>query len=594
MPDKAFGPYRHLTFRISTSPSGADSVVVDPSGDFKITREPGTDDAFYFRDKLSGPLTFREADYALLLGIEQSTDRCQDLYLLLDIRSYAGGPIVYTWVGTFTCNECEFIRPRCQVKVSPLPADGYQKLFEDWDRPVNLLAARNFNPVGGDLRTVKAELGTLPTGQAVEFKRIGNDVEADYVGVDGWAPFLRNTSYIRNGRREEHLIVFHYVLKGLLMEPDELGSYEPRDLSDQGWQFYTRNDTISPPTADYVKTPEIAGFKPYVIGTFDDWWHTEGGRRPKYGETLLVLPCGQKPSDFGFANAGYIEVTGPDPTGANNSPQCASCLNLRRTLRNDNCKSLWWKFGQFSFKRCFPLLDGLYHLLLQTAPQLLPPRPEDLSSFFTHPVNPVTKSTGVNNELPTLLLSAGSDVKRYGASEPATRLLISLKQFVEDICAMFDLGYFVDSGTGLFRIEHRSFFESQPASVVLDLRPTGEFARTANLTDSYTYRNEKLPKYEQLQITAAMTEEFEQGISFGEGEIEYSGACVNRREGQNTNTRTVSRLTGDIAGLVLSGDALPDSCIVVLSVEPDGSLREGNRRVSASQLLLRYHRHGRS
>ncbi len=375
------------------------------------------------------------------------------------------------------------------------------------------------------------------------------------------------------------------------MQRGETGAYEPRDLSNSGWQFFTRNDTVSPPTADYVKAPEIAGFKPYVIGNFDNWWHTEGGRNPIYGTTLLLLPCGSQPSQYGFANAGYIQVTGPG--GANNADM-GGCLNVRRRVsgNSDNPKSLWWKFGEFSFRRCIPLLDALHYLLSERAPTLLPPTPQDLSSFFSHPVNPVTGQSGVANELPGLLLSAGSDVKRYGASEPATRLQLSLKQLITDLCTLYDCGYDINPSTGWLRIEHRSFYEGRDAGLTLDLLPDGPNPR-AIAPPRYTYLSDKLPRYEQLTVSAAVTEDFTQDVSFTKGEWEYDGACVNQREGENTATRTVSRLTGDLAGLVLSGDALPDSCVALISAAPSGRVLDANRAVSASELLRRYHTYGR-
>jgi hypothetical protein len=582
--------YTDFTFLLSRGGSTGGAVEVFPALDtLGVSFEPGPDNAYYFREKLR-QLSFSGDDYRLLYGVENSADRCDTLHILLEARAYAGGPVGYQWRGTFTCSEVDWNPDQCIATVTPTPADGYQELFEEWDRPVNLLDMPAF--ATDSLRTVKAQLAELPQGQSLEFKRIDVNEQADTIGTDGWAQFLTNTSFIGNGLREHHLLVFRYVLKDVPMKQGPSGDYEPRDLSGSGWQFYTRNDAVSPPTADYVKAPEISGFKPYTIGTFNDWWHTEGGRRPKYGDTLLLLNCGQKPSDVGFANQGYIEVTG---TGGAFNQECGTCLNLRRNLRNDNCKSLWWKFGQFSFSRCFPLLDGLYYLLQQTAPDLLPPTSSDLSSFYHHPTNPVTGATGAANELPTLLLSAGSDVKRYGSSEPATRLLVSLKDFVADLCTLHDLGYYIDPVTGWFQLEHRSFFEAQQNGLTLDFTRTSTepYAEEATVPRAYSYLSDQLPRYEQLQVSGAVTEEFDRGVSFTLGEIEYSGACVNAREGQNTASRSASRLTGDVAGLVLSGDALPDSAIAVLAVNADGSLRDGNRALAASELLRVYHRYGR-
>lgn len=50
MPDLTYGPYGPLSFLLS---QGGTPVVGDPSlPDPKITREPGGEDTFYFRDKM--------------------------------------------------------------------------------------------------------------------------------------------------------------------------------------------------------------------------------------------------------------------------------------------------------------------------------------------------------------------------------------------------------------------------------------------------------------------------------------------------------------------------------------------------------------
>ncbi|NVO33205.1 hypothetical protein [Hymenobacter lapidiphilus] len=562
--------------------------VVYPTvgGSLKITRQ-AADDAFYLRDILSGALLLGGADdpetWRILYGLDNSADRCTPLFLLLDTRAYPGAEWKQRWRGTFTLNECSFNRSLCQVEVTPVADDGYRDVLENQEKEFNILSYST----SANRRAVRAQLATLAADTIIEFRRIDSNELGDFAGVEGWTTFLTNTSWITGVGRSRDVLIFRYRLNDDLMVPvpDSGGEYVPVDRSAQGWEplFETIDATVTPHTIDYVKAPEISGFPRagYKIGTYQDWF----GRI--YGDQLLLLPCGQSPP-----GPGYVQVTSP---GASNSDVCGGpCLNVRRSGNDVNCKSLFWRFGEFRFTRGFPLLDAVRGLLKATvagtsAVAIVPPTAAQLSDFFTNPVNPATGATGAANEVPGLLLSAASDVKRYGASEPATKVLISLKSMLDDLAALYDVGWFIDPVTGWFRIEHRAWREAGAGATVLDLTTAPETI----LSEAYSYRTDKLPRTEELTIAAALTQDAAKGYFFDKASIEYTGQCVNTREGQNKQTRSASRLTGDVAGMVLSGERLPDSALVLLAAAPDGLLQDGNRKAAASELLKRYHRRGR-
>jgi hypothetical protein len=192
---------------------------------------------------------------------------------------------------------------------------------------------------------------------------------------------------------------------------------------------------------------------------------------------------------------------------------------VRAFVATSNCCSIWWRFGDFAFGRSFRLVDALHHVLtLTVAPlgpegaALVPPTAVQLSNLFTLATNPATGETGAANELPRLLVSAASDVKRFGVSEPATKLLVSLKQFVGDLMAMYDVGWFIDPATGWFRIEHRSYLDGQRvSSSVLDLTAQPG----AILPRAYSYRRQQLPRYEELTIASASTDDDRMGLPGG-------------------------------------------------------------------------------
>ena len=604
-------------------------VPVVPSGGDLLTLEPGEGNEigpFYYRKKLAGPLVLSGADYRLVLGRERSRNRCQPIGLLVETRVHLAANWATEYVGTFTCNECEWDHDKGTVGIKPTTDDAYRLLTEGWDIDYNLLAVPD---AGATMRRpVSATLAVLSAGLSIEFLRIDTSQEGDYLGTDGWAAFLRNTSYIsasitQGGTRERYTILFRYRLVNVRMIAPvaPATAYQPVDKSAGGWAVLPGSENTTAHTIDYVKQPEIAGFKAYKISHYNNWQNptNTGGIPPRnrstpaYGNQLLLLPCGDLPSQHGYPNAGYLQVTGtqasgPSLGGANNAPECPTCLNVRAQVGTNECKSLWWAFGQFRFTRCIPLLDAIHGLLARTiqgpppavgevaAPvpaslaALLPPTPALLSDFFSNPTNPATGETGAANELPRLLVAAASDVKRYGASEPATRLLLNLKALLTDLSALYDVGAFIDPNTGWLRIEHRSYLAGRRATgLVLDLTALPE----AILPRAYTYRQQQLPRFEELNVANASTEDVTAGTSFRTAAIRYASDCANPREGQNRTSLTVSRVTGDVAALVLSGDAIPDNAVALLAPDAAGQLADGNSAVSATRLLQRYHREGR-
>jgi hypothetical protein len=608
-----------------------------------LSREPGEDPtgagAFYYRDALAGPFEFSGVDFQRLYALETSADRCQNVGFLLEARPHVYAPWQRIYTGTFTCNECSKWNPAaCTVTVTPVTDDAYRLFLENYEREFNILDCPTTRV------SVQAQLATLASGITIEFKRIDQDEQADYVGTDAWTLFYTNNSQIYRPiagpatgqafQANHDVLIFRYLQRAVpYVNVASAGStpvYVMLDRSSTGWSpvLTTANLALTPPTVDYVKEPAIAGFKPYKLTGYGDntpFYRTEGdgkgkgiylygstavvsgafsgglfssyaavgyalgaeGAAPQYGGYLgefLSLNIGKKPSDYGYLDSDYVSIY--DTAGA---------LNARVNVDSDQQRALFWKFGNFRFGRCFPLRDALYSLLSQTLAaygntSLLPPTADKLSDFLTNPLNPATGDTGTANEVPRLLVSAASDVKRYGASEAATRLLISLKQLLADLSTLYNAGWFVDPATGWLRFEHRVYLETS-VTQQLDLRDLPEVL----FPGSYDYRLDKLARFEELDIAGANTEDLTLGLWFGKSIIDYGlGGCVNQREGQNRVSLSSARLTGDVAAMVLNSDSVPDSALALLAPDPYFKLPNANREVAATNLQLRYWRWGRA
>jgi hypothetical protein len=605
----------------STS-GGANTLTVTPD-------ERG----FYYRPALNNPLIFQGNDYLWLYALDHSANRCEPVGLLLETRPHVYEAFRHEAQFVFKCNDCTWDYDACTATVKPVLDDAYRLLLDNYETEYNILLPYDMPRVN-----VTAQLATIAEGINIEFKRIDRDDQADYVGSAGWALFWDDQSSIYQGKfaipqfsQARDLVIFRYRQRGYKLSPIPNTSpqlYAITDRSRDGWEpIYPDGaaqggNAVNIPSIDYVKTPSIAGFKPYKLtgnggGTpFLRVAHLGDPKGPQYGLNngayglytygageFLSLDCGQMPGDAGYDNSEWLEVTGADGYGANSAEACdGRGLTIREVVDETHDRRIFWRFGNFTFTRCFRLLDGLHNLLTQTvAPygglSLVPPLPDMLSEFLTADPNPATGDQGEANEIPRLLLSAGSDIRRFGATEAATRLLISLKQFLDDVCALYNCGWFIDPATGFFRLEHRVYLETQHGSgVELDLTaiPEGILPRVV------TYRTAQLPRYEQLTIANANTEDIPQGdvtrgSYYAESNIDYGlDACVVTKQGSNRTTVSSVRLTGDVPAAILNGESLPDSALFVLAPSTDMRLPDANRRVAANRLQQRYWRYGRA
>lgn len=626
-------------------------------GDVKLAGELSEEDfTFYFSDKLSGPLVFSGDDYKLLSGIENSVDRCLSIGLLLEGRPRVGAPWGTMWQGVFSCAEQGSIwnRDRCTFSVSVPTLDKYTALRENWDTQINLLdypGTGQFKDSYAPRRTVTASLATLAAGIDIEFKRIDKDQEGDYLSSDDkWAVFWRDNSYIYNDRGvgalsgfviSRNLVIFRYRLR---RRPLVLSgtTYVVVDMTSSG--YYPIGDadtTVTPPVIDYAKTPDLANFRPATLtgfGSNTPFKETgeyvynaagNGGLLSTHGSitgnVFLSLPCGDLPSQHGYQNGDYIRITGPEggyvgggpgglgAGGANNAENGGTCLNIREEIDDNRPRSIYFRFGSFRFTRSFPLPDALRFMIERTgAPYIggvaqhevpgvlaiMPPTNAYLSDFYTAETNPVTAASGAANEARRLYISAASDIVRFGFTEAADRLMISLRQFLTDVCALHNLRWFVDSATGYLRVESLAYIVNQYGSgPVRDLTAIPD----AILPAVYTTRQDQLPRYDDLTIASASTvlgAQVSTGVyetDFGHGVTDYGiSSCTNGREGQNRNTTSVTRFTGDVTGMVLNGATVPDNAIAILAVDDNGRLIDANRPLAASRLMQRYHLYERS
>lgn len=556
----------------------------------------------------------------------------------------------------FTCNNCTFDPDKGTATVEPATDDAYRALLENYEQEFNLLPPESGpyavprQDVLAQLQVLAAgiqiEFGHI--GADVQADYAGKDGWAVFWYDDAVVSGTPNDALVifRYIRRQVSQLEYN----GTYYWPDYSQSGFERVL-ESSTEFQNPAGDPPPPQpwkADYVKTPDIQSFTPPrltgqgvntpfrvngiytydsagrggpgIPGAIERFYLLPGtpslSNVGDNAQSFLACEFGQGPADYGLDPNEWVKVTGPNSIpygaeagGANSSPDCTGTLNIRVAAGDVQCREVYWRFGSFVFDRCFPVVDAVHWLLRQTGTPpldptnptytlpvqpavqaLLPPTATQLSDFFTVPANQATDETGAANELPRVLVCAGSDVKRFNASEAASRVMVSLKVFLADLAAAYDIGWFIDPDTGWLRLEHRAWrYGKQQNGAQLDLTTIEDAA----LPRQHSFRTESLPRFEEVKVANALTYTPDAALNYATAFFDYGDTpCASPSPGSNRSTRTLSRLTGDVPALVLSGASLPDNCIALLAPDANGRLPDANAKCSASELLRRYHRYG--
>lgn len=518
---------------------------VNPLGIGKLKSEKDGENIF-FRTKLSGDLIFIENDFNILLDLEQSSERCTEV--LFRIEKHCGLEFKPFWNGTFSMNEAKVNLSKCTISVSIRPDDPYRKIIDYYSKEYNILEA----PATDSIQA------KFDFNEQFEFKDIGGDTIGDH--GDTWALFLQERYWIdgdwnSQGKHQNVDIIFR-----LVTTRDFVNGFPP-ELS--SWTLIDANYTTL--KAKYAKAPDLYNFKPYL------WrFQSDFNRYPE----LKQIGCGAA-----FDQTKYIR--------AFNLNDQNGCYNLRTDIDDNRWVSLIWEFGTFHFTRNRKLLDVINFLLKKVYTEASHATSANISEFFTASTN---YATGAANKVKNLLIAHKSDIVSWNSSEAATKGVASLKAILENLRDMFQVYWFLDA-TGKFRLEHISYIE---AIGEIDFT-VAKYQKYLEGKKAYEYEKAKMPRFEKLVFGDTESEDFAQGL------IEYSSACVNYDEGQDTKEKNISIFTTDIENLIVNASR-SRSGFVLLSHEGGVITKEAgdvtgrilnNAHLSAANLMKHYFDYGR-
>jgi hypothetical protein len=211
-------------------------------------------------------------------------------------------------------------------------------------------------------------------------------------------------------------------------------------------------------------------------------------------------------------------------------------------------------------------------------------------------------SPGINyvtaepNRLMHLMMAQKSDIINPGASQPATRGMLSFNDLMLMLREIFQVYWLIENGN--LRLEHVSWF-SRTANPNYDLTTADKFKYIIG-KGIYFYEKEKMPKYERYKWSEAQT------TDFVGAEISYDSACVNQDSKSNILNHAPGNITTDIEYIFNEPDAIEKTGFVLLVNDLVGStytisseigllsgLTKPNMHLSWANLHYNYHRYER-
>lgn len=460
----------------------------------------------FFRETLSGKLTFQRRDYDIIRNANFET-----LFILKLYISYDGG-LSYTlyWNGRFSKTDCTINEDDKTIVVAPTAEDGYTNVLSGIEKEFDLIKLKP------EMTAVKIWKRSL-----IQVYVMGESVVSCFLSGMYWEQDcdvinddneLQNTYHFQFCREEHETRVYSRILCDVseyqgqptlpLPYDDMVGNnrnYHYAIKRSLGGYISFSNNTIDTPTEWGIKQPGIYYTTPtagvyYPIG------------RSHWGEySIWLLPGGTRFEDEPTTRKAYI---------------------MRDTML---------------------LSDVIKVLLREIAPELTHEATPEYSHFLYDATNPISGRTF------SLLLTQKSNALAGNYSQPAQKAPITLKQITDMLRDCFNAYWFVDDGK--FKIEHIKWFKNGGSY-------TGQPSISHDLTHEYVSRNGKAWSFATNEYTytkSQMPERYQfgwmdDGTSVFDGQpIEVLSRFVNAGSIEEIN---VSNFTSDIDYMLLN----PGSC----------------------------------
>ena len=535
--------------------NGTQKTQINPGGDWKIkpTRE---DNSVGFRFKFSGSIVLTDRDFDVVRAVEL-TDKFKKLYI--EIWREVDGFYRKFWYGYFTPFTCNWNLHNSTVEFTPTVIDDYTSLIEGFEVEKNILdvapADQFIADILGDTETLTftedINVAFFPNGQIPTTYNTG-------ISPLAWGGVAPNVAFI-NAYNNTPNPSKYYNYNGLYKEP----VFTTPNLTQVFPAFYqkpsatiTASDIGADITAQADK--ENAAFILYKMN-----YELLSGTLYRVSMTLIrqikitkdVNGLPTPPSTGTWVQAEQTEIAGlPAHKYVRITSEFNAQLNSNQSfsLRNTDAGSFYYTrtLGGGSEFDSGRWLNDVIGYFLDDFQLVLK------SDFLQSTVNPVTGES--DNPTNLLQILQKSDAKYPSATEPATMGNYKFSELITDLCVLFNLRWWIEGS--YFRIEHVS---NLPETNDVDATTySGNYNARA-----YTYDSDNIPRRQTLVMMDSTDD-----IDFMGLPIEYSAANTSGRAKDNTLELRVSKISTDIAQMILAPSEVTNEGFALVSVENNGTV----------------------
>lgn len=239
--------------------------------------------------------------------------------------------------------------------------------------------------------------------------------------------------------------------------------------------------------------------------------------------------------------------------------------------------------NQRIYTNCRFFKDVIFYVAKQSNSKII----KVISDFFQ--INPTVISTdainGVFNDYTQMIFAPLSQVQEPLPSNNAIKEFISFEELMNDLNALFNVYWFIDSNYNL-RIEHYTWFDNN--EIGMDLT-TANYSKWLEAKDSYSYDLKDFPRFETFRIVG----------SESYCRLTYSG-CGLINKNKNEISKSTTKIHTDFYtirynGYSTSGDRGLFLFACRQSLGHFNMIEYGNQNamLMASTLVMKFFRHGR-
>ena len=367
------------------------------------------DEQVFFRLRIKNDLTLTKADYAWLLDIELSTDRCLPITVVVK-RIRPGNTDLTIYTGIAYLNNATINRSFCEIILKVEAEDNYTKLYAAWEKTVNVLN-------GATKVCVNTNFANLPAPISV-FETVDLEVEIDFVssGDVNTSPTLPPLA----GPSGEGWVLYTDEVSGVVRNPNLTGTRNTRWIRERA--------SVNPGGNAPGGWVQDGAFYNRYIQSFRDYSRD-------YSNVLYFTT----PAGFGFPEYNF-------------------------TVEEYRHYYSYLPFENPALCNGIDISEALDKLLEGTGISYR-------SNFFNiNPLGPSPDNAQYNSaQYNRVIIFKRTDIKNPDATNPATVFEMTLKGLQEQLYKTFQVRIFLDGTT--LRLEHQSYFENRQGLNLVILYP---------------------------------------------------------------------------------------------------------------------------